>query len=125
MPLCANVLLGFDHLVHLTRIASTQAMGLTSCTARGLIGPMRQVSVGRYYNPILYWMLGGAFLPLCTWLLARRYPNSWFKYINVPVGLAGLTLMPPATGINWSSWFMVGFVFRTFAAATPASASAN
>lgn len=59
-------------------------------------------------------MIGGAVLPTCTWLLSRRYRNSWVPYINIPVGLAGLTLIPPATGINWSSWFLVGFVFRKF-----------
>ncbi|GJN94762.1 hypothetical protein Rhopal_007854-T1 [Rhodotorula paludigena] len=78
----------------------------------GLIGPSRQFGVGHRYNPILYWMVGGALLPLCTWLLARRYPSSWVKYINIPVGLAGLSLFPPATGINWSSWFFVGFIFQ-------------
>lgn len=57
-------------------------------------------------------MLAGAVLPLITWLLAKRYPSSWVKYINVPVALAGLVLMPPATGINFSSWFIVGFIFR-------------
>ncbi|GAA5913408.1 hypothetical protein JCM8208_004757 [Rhodotorula glutinis] len=78
----------------------------------GLIGPARQFNEGKYYNGILYWMLAGAVLPIITWLLARRYPSTWVQYINVPVALAGLTLIPPASGINLSSWFIVGFIFQ-------------
>lgn len=46
------------------------------------------------------------------WLLGRRYPNSWLKYVNIPVLLTGPSFMPPATGINYSSWFLFGFIFR-------------
>lgn len=34
------------------------------------------------------------------------------RYINVPVLLNGASYIPPATGINYSSWFIVGFIFR-------------
>ncbi|GAA5982688.1 hypothetical protein JCM11641_002337 [Rhodosporidiobolus odoratus] len=78
----------------------------------GLIGPARQFSVGQVYNPILYWLLAGAVLPVVTWSLANRYPNSWVRYMNVPVALSGIMFMPPASGINYSSWFFVGFVFQ-------------
>ncbi|GAA5828625.1 hypothetical protein JCM11251_000877 [Rhodosporidiobolus azoricus] len=79
----------------------------------GLIGPARQFAIGDMYNPILYWLLAGAVLPVLTWLLARRFPHSsWIPYINVPVALTGAVFMPPATGINFSSWFLVGFIFQ-------------
>ncbi len=65
------------------------------------------------YNPILWAILGGALLPIPFWLLGRKYPNSWLKYVNIPVLLTGATYMPPATGINYSSWFLFGFIFRT------------
>ncbi|GAA5821301.1 hypothetical protein JCM10212_006415 [Sporobolomyces blumeae] len=79
----------------------------------GLIGPARQFAPGQLYNPILYALLAGAVLPLVTWFLARRFPTlSILRHANVPVALTGATLMPPATGINYSSWFLVGFVFQ-------------
>jgi hypothetical protein len=80
---------------------------------RGLIGPARQFGIGMTYNPILWAILGGALLPIPFWLLGRKYPNSWLKYVNIPVLLTGATYMPPATGINYSSWFLFGFIFRT------------
>ena len=32
--------------------------------------------------------------------------------MNVPVLLAGLAGMPPASGINYISWIFVGFIFN-------------
>ncbi|GAA6064754.1 hypothetical protein JCM10212_002673 [Sporobolomyces blumeae] len=78
----------------------------------GLIGPERQFAIGQLYNPILYWLLAGAIAPVVVWLLARRFPRSFLQYANVPVALSGCLAMPPATGINYSSWFLVGFVFQ-------------
>jgi hypothetical protein len=79
---------------------------------RGLIGPARQFSGGKYYNPILYWLLAGAILPAVTWVASRRFKNSWIGLINIPVALTGISYVPPASGINYSSWFLVGFLFR-------------
>ncbi|TEB38095.1 OPT superfamily oligopeptide transporter [Coprinellus micaceus] len=42
----------------------------------------------------------------------RRYPNSWVKWVSTPVVLNGVSWIPPATGINYSSWFAVGVVFQ-------------
>ncbi|GAA6024567.1 hypothetical protein JCM11491_002702 [Sporobolomyces phaffii] len=78
----------------------------------GLIGPARQFAVDDMYNPILYWLLAGAVLPVLTWLITKRFATPFLKYINVPVALTGAILMPPATGINYSSWFLVGFIFQ-------------
>lgn len=80
--------------------------------SRGLVGPARQFGIGHLYNPILWWLLAGAIAPVISWGLTKRYPNTWVEYINVPVALTGAIFMPPATGINFSSWFLFGFVFR-------------
>jgi len=37
---------------------------------------------------------------------------SWWRYINVPVFFAGLGAMPPASGINFISWTLCGFIFN-------------
>ena len=49
-------------------------------------------------------------MPAYFW--QRRYFNSWTRYVSTPVIIAGLSAIPPATGINFSSWFLVGFIFQ-------------
>lgn len=82
------------------------------CFPRGLIGPARQFGTGSIYHPHLYAIAVGVFLPIPFWLWQRRYPNSWIKYVSTPVILNGVSRIPPATGINYSSWFAVGFLFQ-------------
>ena len=57
-------------------------------------------------------MIVGAFLPVPFWLWQRRRPNSWIKYVSTPIILNGVSFIPPATGINYSSWFFVGVIFQ-------------
>lgn len=85
-------------------------MSLWSC--RGLIGPSRQFGSHTLYHPQLYAIIVGALLPIPFWLWQRRYPNSWIRFVSTPVVLNGVSSIPPATGINYSSWFVVGFVFQ-------------
>ncbi|CAO1627663.1 unnamed protein product [Parajaminaea phylloscopi] len=82
----------------------------TASVIWGLIGPKLNFSAGYEYNAILYFFLAGAIVPVPTWWLARRYPKSWLRYINWPVIFSGTGNMPPATGINYSSWALVGFL---------------
>lgn len=79
---------------------------------RGLIGPTRQFGVGTLYHPQVFAVIVGALLPIPFWLWQRRYPTSWVKSINIPVILNGVSLIPPAVGINYSAWFAVGFGFQ-------------
>ncbi|KAI5474692.1 proton-dependent oligopeptide transporter, POT family [Pseudohyphozyma bogoriensis] len=79
----------------------------------GLIGPSRLFGSGKMYNPILWFLLIGACLPAIFWALERRFPKTrWLSHVNIPVMITGATFMPPATGINYSSWFFVGFIFQ-------------
>ena len=77
-----------------------------------MIGPTRQFGTGTLYHGHLWALLVGALLPVPFWWWQRRFPNTHLKYINIPVFLSGTTPTPPATGINYSSWFLVGFIFR-------------
>ncbi|KAM0747306.1 OPT-domain-containing protein [Meredithblackwellia eburnea MCA 4105] len=77
-----------------------------------LIGPARVFGKGGMYNPLLWSMLIGFLLPVLCWLAAKRWPNRGINYINIPVMLTGLTFAPPATGNNYSSWMVVGFIFQ-------------
>ncbi|KAF8911642.1 oligopeptide transporter [Gymnopilus junonius] len=84
----------------------------TASAVWGLIGPTRQFGTGSIYHPHLYAMIIGVFLPLPFWFYQRRYPKSWVRYVSTPVVLNGVSSIPPATGINYSSWFAVGFIFQ-------------
>jgi OPT family small oligopeptide transporter len=80
----------------------------------GSIGPHRLFSPGAMYSPLLWFFAVGALLPIPFYYLARRFPLSYWRYINIPVFFAGIGAMPPATGINFASWAIVGFIFQWF-----------
>ncbi|KAF8268894.1 oligopeptide transporter [Lactarius quietus] len=84
----------------------------TASAVWGLIGPSRQFGPGSIYHPQMYAIIVGAFLPFPFWLMQRWRPNSWAKFVSTPIVLIGVSFIPPATGINYSSWFAVGFVFQ-------------
>jgi len=84
----------------------------TASAVWGLIGPSRQFGSGSLYHPQLYAIAVGAILPIPFWLWQRRYPQSWIRFVNTPVILNGVSYIPPATGINYSSWFAMGWVFQ-------------
>lgn len=79
---------------------------------RGLLGPSRQFGKSSIYYPQVYAVIFGLFLPIPFWYWQRRYPNSWNTYISTPIALNAVTYVPPATGINYSSWITVGFIFQ-------------
>ena len=84
----------------------------TTSVIWGLIGPARQFGTDSIYHPQLYAIIIGAVLPVPFWFWQRRWPNHFNQYINLPIILNGIGLIPPATGINYSSWFLVGFIFQ-------------
>ena len=81
---------------------------------RGLVGPTRQFGPSGVYNYFMFAMLIGALAPIPFWLWQRRFPDTRLKFINLPVLLNGPTLAPPANGINYTSFFIVGFIFRAY-----------
>ena len=91
-------------------VSPTQS--LTRRGRRGLVGPNRQFGLGSIYHPQVYALIIGTFLPFPFWFWQRRYPQSWVRWVSTPVILNGVSSIPPATGINYSSWFLVGFVFQ-------------
>jgi hypothetical protein len=67
---------------------------------------------GAPYNVFLWALLAGALAPFPLWYYQRRFPDTRLKYVNLPVLLNGPSAAPPATGINYTSFFFVGFIFR-------------
>lgn len=78
----------------------------------GVIGPARQFSAGQIFNKLLWFFLIGAFVPVITYLIQKRFPGSFLKYVNWPVIFTGTGLIPPATPTNYISWCLVGFIFN-------------
>jgi len=78
----------------------------------GLIGPARMFGPESIYNPVLYFFLFGALLPIPFYYLGKRYPTSWVKYINIPVILTATAIMPPAKTIAYPMWCLIGFIFQ-------------
>ncbi|KAI0063252.1 OPT oligopeptide transporter [Artomyces pyxidatus] len=82
----------------------------------GVIGPQRQFSSGQIYHGeylcLVWFFLVGALAPLVGWLINKKWPSSFFKYVNVPVILAGTSWIPPATAVNYIPWAVVGFIFN-------------
>ncbi|EKM53364.1 uncharacterized protein PHACADRAFT_259684 [Phanerochaete carnosa HHB-10118-sp] len=84
----------------------------TASAIWGLLGPSRQFGKSSIYYPQVYAVIVGVFLPIPFWYWQRKYPNSWNTYISTPIALNAVTYVPPATGINYSSWITVGFIFQ-------------
>ncbi|WVQ64639.1 OPT family small oligopeptide transporter [Kwoniella botswanensis] len=78
----------------------------------GTIGPQRMFQSGQTYNALMYFFLIGPVVTVLVWLLYRRYPNSWIKYINVPIFFNAAGNIPPATTTQYSLWFIFGFLFN-------------
>jgi OPT family small oligopeptide transporter len=93
--------------------ASTNTLASASLLWGG-IGPQRLFGSGAMYNALLWFFLIGALAPIPFYFLARRFPLSFWRYINLPVFFAGLAYIPPASGINYASWAATGFFFNFF-----------
>lgn len=78
----------------------------------GLIGPKRLYSVGKIYSGLLHFFWIGALMPIITWLLYKKTGKEIFRWINWPLIFVGTYNVPPATGINYSSWALVNWVFN-------------
>jgi hypothetical protein len=76
----------------------------------GALGPARSFSPGQLYGNLLWFFLIGPVLVALTWLGTRRW--SVLRWISWPVIFGGMTLVPPATGVNFSSWWLVNMTFN-------------
>jgi len=80
----------------------------------GVVGPAKMFGPGTLYHSLMWWFIIGALIPIPTWLISRRYPDSWFQYIHWPVILGATAIMPPAQPVMYPSWFIVGFFFQFY-----------
>ena len=76
------------------------------------IRPANMFSPGKMYHPLLYCFIIGAVAPVVPWLLTKRYPTKFYKYINLPVIFNGTGNMPPATALNYIPAVIVCYIFN-------------
>ncbi|ODV91496.1 hypothetical protein CANCADRAFT_23801 [Tortispora caseinolytica NRRL Y-17796] len=81
----------------------------------GVVGPRALFSPGSMYHPLLYFFAIGAVVPVIFYLLRRRFKNvRWLKYVCTPILFSGASGIPPGTGINYTTWALVGFIFNYY-----------
>lgn len=78
----------------------------------GVVGPQRFFGPGGIYRPLVWAFLVGALGPIGVWLLGRRSKKNIWRMVNLPVLFGGLSWIPPATGLNFSVWALVCFLFN-------------
>lgn len=86
----------------------------TASIVWGAIGPARIFSGKALYSSLQWFWLVGAVTPIITWLLARRWPKSIWRYINTPVMYGGAGMLPPASVYIYLCWGVVGITFNYF-----------
>ena len=78
----------------------------------GLVGPARLYSVGKIYSSLLHFFWIGLIMPPITWLIWKKTGKEWVRLINWPLIFVGTYNVPPATGINYGSWYIVNLIFN-------------
>jgi OPT family oligopeptide transporter len=78
----------------------------------GVVGPRRFFGPGALYRPLVWAFLVGAVAPIVLWYLARNQRKSILRKVNLAVVFGSLSWIPPATGLNFSVWGIVCYVFN-------------
>ncbi|KAK0714661.1 OPT oligopeptide transporter protein-domain-containing protein [Lasiosphaeris hirsuta] len=78
----------------------------------GVVGPAEFFGPGATYRALVWAFAIGAILPIPLWLYARHHRDSIVRKINLPVLFGSLGWIPPATGLNFSVWAVVCYVFN-------------
>jgi hypothetical protein len=71
--------------------ASTEVF-YTATVIWGVIGPNRLFSAGQVYGS-LRWIFLFGLSPIIPWLITKRYPNSWFRYVKYVLILRLISLL--------------------------------
>ncbi|MCJ1313528.1 hypothetical protein MMC25_007207 [Agyrium rufum] len=78
----------------------------------GVVGPQRFFGPNALYRHLVWAFLVGAIAPIIIWILAGKHKGSLWRKVNLPVVLGSLSWIPPATGLNFSVWALVCFIFN-------------
>jgi len=78
----------------------------------GVVGPKKFFGPGALYRPLVWAFLVGAVAPVIVYLLGRNNRKSFWRKVNLPVLFGSLSWIPPATGLNFSVWAIVCWIFN-------------
>ncbi|KAH9871945.1 hypothetical protein J1614_006204 [Plenodomus biglobosus] len=78
----------------------------------GVVGPKRFFGPGALYRPLIWAFLIGAIAPVILWYFARKDRKSILRKVNLAVVFGSLSWIPPATGLNFSVWAIVCYIFN-------------
>ncbi|KAK2616194.1 hypothetical protein QQS21_000826 [Conoideocrella luteorostrata] len=101
----------------------TQPQGLTCPNARtfynasviwGAVGPLRVFGAGGIFSWTNYFWLIGFALPVIQYLIARKWPRSFARYIIFPAVFGAAGMIPPATLYYLWTYVIVGLIFNGF-----------
>ncbi|KAF5554864.1 sexual differentiation process isp4 [Fusarium mexicanum] len=78
----------------------------------GVVGPNEFFGPKAIYRSLVWFFPLGALLPIPLWLYCRRNRSSILRKVNLPVIFGAMSWIPPATGLNFSVWVLVCYVFN-------------
>ncbi|KAF5676437.1 sexual differentiation protein [Fusarium heterosporum] len=78
----------------------------------GVVGPNEFFGPKAIYRSLVWFFPLGALLPIPLWLYSRRHRSSILRKVNLPVIFGAMSWIPPATGLNFSVWVLVCYVFN-------------
>ncbi|OBT69207.1 hypothetical protein VE03_01997 [Pseudogymnoascus sp. 23342-1-I1] len=78
----------------------------------GVVGPGEFFGPNATYRPLVWCFLIGAIAPIPLWWYSRHRKSSIVRHINLPVLFGSLSWIPPATGLNFSVWAVVCYIFN-------------
>ncbi|KAI1763463.1 OPT-domain-containing protein [Hypoxylon sp. FL1150] len=78
----------------------------------GVVGPAEFFGPNATYRVLVWCFAIGALAPIPLWLYGRNKRTSIVRKINLPVLFGSLSWIPPATGLNFSVWAVVCYIFN-------------
>ncbi|EOA82709.1 uncharacterized protein SETTUDRAFT_121106 [Exserohilum turcica Et28A] len=78
----------------------------------GVVGPGKFFGPGALYQHLVWAFPIGAIAPVILYYLARGNRKSILSKVNLAVVFGSLSWIPPATGLNFSVWAMVCYLFN-------------
>lgn len=78
----------------------------------GVVGPAEFFGPNAIYRPLVWCFLVGGIAPIPLYFYSRHKKTSIVRKINLPVLFGSLSWIPPATGLNFSVWALVCYVFN-------------
>ncbi|KAF7331646.1 OPT oligopeptide transporter [Mycena kentingensis (nom. inval.)] len=80
----------------------------------GGIGPGRLFGAESIYRHLLWAFPVGFFAPFPFYFLARRYPLSIFRFVNMPIFFGGVAAIPAASPYNFACWSVFAVIFGLY-----------